>query len=896
MSKRKQELQRALMGKVSLESSQDDELLDQTPEELEEETIEVSDEETPVETETSEDLDNSEVDPEAEEEAPAEEVAEEVAEEEASEEGEDLFSETPEDTDLDAPADDVDSEVTDEAPLDEEVQEEEEESVDDEGEDLFAEDVEEEEAPESAEGEEPEAVEEESSEEPVDEDESDEEESDEEETPVDESGDDLFGGEEVDSEEPVEVEGNDDLAADAPADDIEVPEVETDEAGDNVPPTPEFDDPTTVDEPVEEAAEEQVFEEADDLFGGSESEVESDSTPAENIEDEEAPLAEEPVEGTNPEVDGESDLEVPADDQLAPPEVVEEEPSAPINADDLFGREEEAAPEDQAAEQAEEVAEAIQGEAEAAPVESGEEIEPAAVEGEEPETIVVDNSLDTPNDQGEDLFNEVADTIVEGEEVADQVQAENAAVVEANSGHAADAENELGVPESPASEMPEDGPTDLISAAEEAEEVPTEVATEQELEFEEEVQEGADLDQTQDIVTREVVSTEALTSALEVSLEHHGGLSATGATLLKVASSSGMGRFIPSEGLVLSTESYGGTMSRRDATELSLESLKERGRKIFDTLIEIMRKAIAQGEKILAFIFHEAPRMEVSLKRLLQEAKQLDAGARSGVDNLLKGSRLAALTIDGKLPSPKELIDGVDKAVALYAQVFSQANAANYSKLIDLASRINIVEGDKAPSDEEVNFFGNSISPPTVNAKVKLDANEKLLSQLPVAREEGVVVYGTEIIPGEGRFAVVKNSNNVAGLLVHFLKGEQVELKEDSVKAASAGEVVELCEATLPLVKTVKNFEATYRKRLKVQKAFISSVEREQKAASESSEGRKAAVAAVSQIADAYRIQNALDREASKHALNMIRGVLVYGKQSLQYASASVQDKANAEA
>lgn len=894
MSKRKQELQRALMGNVSLESSQDDELLDQTPEELEEETTEVSDEETPVETETSEDLDNSEVDPEAEEEVPAEEVAEEeapeedVTEEEASEEGEDLFGEAPEDTDLDAPADDVDTEVADEAPLDEEAQEE--ESVDEEGEDLFAEDVEEE-APESVEGEEPEAVEEESPEESVD-----EEEAAEEETPVDESGDDLFGEEGADSEEPVEVEGGDDLAADAPADDIEVPEVETDEAGDNVPPTPEFDDPTTVDESVEETAEEEAFEEADDLFGGSESEVESDSTPAENIEDEEVPLAEEPVEGAEPEVGGESDLEVPADDQLAPSEVVEEESSAPIDADDLFGREEEAAPEDQAAEQVEEVAEVIQGEAEGAPVESGEEIDPAAVEGEEPETIVVDNSLDTPVDQGEDLFNEVADTIVEGEEVADQVQAENAAVVEANSGHAADAENELGAPESPASEMPEDGPTDLISAAEEAEEAPAEVAVEQELEFEEEVQEGADLDQTQDIVTREVVSTEALTSALEVSLEHHGGLSATGAALLKVASSSGMGRFIPSEGLVLSTESYGGTMSRRDATELSLESLKERGRKIFDTLIEIMRKAIAQGEKILAFIFHEAPRMEVSLKRLLQEANQLDSGARGEVDAVLKGSRLSSITIDGKMPAPKELIDGVDKAVALYAQVFSQANAANYSKLIDLASRINIVEGDKAPSDEDVNFFGNAISPPTINAKVKLETNEKLLAVLPVAREEGVQVYGTEIIPGEGRFAIVKNSNNVAGLLVHFIKGEQVELTNGNVKLASAGEVVELCEAALPLVKTIKNFEATYRKRLKVQKAFISSVEREQKAAKESSEGRKAAVAAVSQIADAYRIQNTLDREASKHALNMIRGVLVYGKQSLQHANANSQDKANAEA
>ena len=882
MSKRKQELQRALMGKVSLESSQDDELLEQTPEELEEEIAEVSDEETPVETETPEDLDDSEVDLEAEEEVPAEEVVEEEApEEEVSDEGEDLFNEAPEDADLDAPADDVDSEVTDEAPLDEEVQEE--ESVDDEGEDLFAEDVEEE-APESVEGEESETVEEEPSEEPID-----EEESTEEETPVDESGDDLFGGDEVDSEEPVEVEGNDDLAADTPADDTEVPEVETDEAGDNVPPTPEFDDPTAVDEPAEETAEEQVFEEADDLFGGSESEVESDSTPAENIEDEEAPLAEEPVEG------GESNLEVPEDDQLAPAEEVEESP-APINADDLFGREEEADPEDQAAEQAEEVAEAIQGEAEDAPVESGEEIDPAAVEGEEPETIVVDNSLDTPIDQGEDLFNEVADTIVEGEEVADQVQAENAAVVEANSGHAADAENELGVPESPASEVPEDGPTDLISEAEEAEEVPAEVATEQELEFEEEVQEGADLDQTQDIVTREVVSTEALTSTLEVSLEHHGGLSGTGAALLKVASSSGMGRFIPNDGLVLSTESYGGTMSRRDATELSLESLKERGRKIFDTLIEIMRKAIAQGEKILAFIFHEAPRLEVSLKRLHQEANQLDSGARGSVDAVLKGSRLAALTIDGKVPAPKELIDGVDKAVSLYAQVFSQANAANYSKLIDLASRINIVEGDKAPSDEDVNFFGNAISPPTINAKVKLDTNEKLLAALPVAREEGVQVYGTEVIPGEGRFAVVKNSNNVAGLLVHFIKGEQVEVAVSNVKAASAGEVVELCEATLPLVKTIKNFEATYRKRLKVQKAFISSVEREQKAASEASEGRKAAVAAVSQIADAYRVQNTLDREASKHALNMIRGVLVYGKQSVQYANANAQDKANAEA
>lgn len=890
MSKRKQDLQRALMGQVSLESSQDDELLDQTPEELEEEIAEVSDEETsevteatdeetPVETEIPEDLEDSEVDLEAEEEA----SAEEVVEEEVSDEGEDLFNEAPEDADLDNPVDDVDSEVTDEAPLDEEVQEE--ESVDDEGEDLFAEDV-----PESVEGEEPEAVEEESSEEPIG-----EEESTEEETPVDESGDDLFGGDEVDSEEPVEVEGNDDLSADTPADDIEVPEVETDEAGDNVPPTPEFDDPTTVDEPVEEPVEEQVFEEADDLFGEAEGEVESDSTPAENIEDEEAPLAEEPVEGAEPEVGGEADLEVPADDQLAPAEEAEEVP-APINADDLFGREEEAVPEDQAAEQAEEVAEVIQGEAEEAPVESGEEIDPAAVEGEEPETVVVDNSLDTPIDQGEDLFNEVADTIVEGEEVADQVQAENAAVVEANSGHATDAENELGVPESPASEMPEDGPSDLISAAEEAEEVPAEVATEQELEFEEEVQEGADLDQTQDIVTREVISTEALTSALEVSLEHHGGLSGTGAALLKVASSSGMGRFIPNDGLVLSTESYGGTMSRRDATELSLESLKERGRKIFDTLIEIMRKAIAQGEKILAFIFHEAPRLEVSLKRLRQEANQLDAGTRSGVDAVLKGSRLAAITIDGKVPAPKELIDGVDKAVALYAQVFSQANAANYSKLIDLASRINIVEGDKAPSDEDVNFFGNAISPPTINAKVKLDTNEKLLAVLPVAREEGVQVYGTEIIPGEGRFAIVKNSNNVAGLLVHFIKGEQIEVADSNVKAASAGEVVELCEATLPLVKTIKNFEATYRKRLKVQKAFISSVEREQKATSESSEGRKAAVAAVSQIADAYRIQNSLDREASKHALSMIRGVLVYGKQSLQYASVNAQDKANAEA
>lgn len=883
MSKRKQELQRALMGQVSLESSQDDELLDQTPEELEEETTETSSEEKPVEVETPEDLDDPEVDPEADE-VPAEEPVEgeePVVEDESSL---DATDEVPADADLETPAEEDDeSEIAEEPLLDDEVPEEAE--VDDEGEDLFADEPE---VPEADEAGEPEVGDDEVPELEVP---TEGEQPEEDDLPVDESGDDLFEEEsEPASEEPVDVEGNDDLAAGAVGSDVEVPEVETDEAGDNVPPTPEFDDPTATDEPATEEPGEQVADEADDLFGETEGEVEADSTPAENIDGDEAPLAEEPVEGTEPVVEDEGDLEAPADDQLAPAEEV------PVDADDLFGREDEPVAEDQVAEQVEEVAAVVQGEAEGAPVESGEEIEPAAVEGEEPETIVVDNSLETPIDQGEDLFNEVADTIVEGEEVADQVQAENAAVVEANSGHAADVENELGEPESPASEMPEDGPTDLISAAEEAEEVPAEVATEQELEFEEEVQEGTDLDQTQDIVTREVISTESLISALEVSLEHHGGLTATGAALLKVASSSGMGRFISNEGLALSTESYGGTMSRRDATELSLESLKERGRKMFDALIEIMRKAIAQGEKILAFIFHEAPQLEVGLKRLLQDAKQLDAGTRSGVDNLLKGSRLAALTIDGKLPSPKELIDGIDKSVSLYAQVFSQANAANYSKLIDLASRVNIVEGDKAPSDEEVNFFGNAISPPTVNAKVKLDANEKLLSQLPVAREEGVVVYGTEILPGEGRFAVVKNSNNVAGLLVHFLKGEQVELKVDSVKAASAGEVVELCEATLPLVKTIKNFEATYRKRLKVQKAFISSVEREQKAAEGSTDGRKSAVAAVSQIADAYRIQNALDREASKHALSMIRGVLAYGKQSIQYASASVQDKAKAEA
>lgn len=913
MQTRIQQLRNSLLktGNVSMEDAEDDKSLN-LPEDLENQ--DPQDEDLPPAEKTPE------VDPneEGQSEEPAPEENTDVEETDApAPEGDDLSDDQPEDAPM---VDPTDPATADEVGA----------SVDDEGGDLFGSEAPEESAAEEASGEPgiddptatdgiPPAVEgdeaqteEGASEEPTDAPEVDPElDSPDAETETgidqgesqddpteqtteepDETADDLFDSETTDvvSEEPApeteegkevatdtgaegDLPESDPLEAQEPSSEEEVPAEETETTAPTDDPTdeqpvPKFDDPS--------AAEEQSQEPTSEENPGAGSDVaEAEETFGENIPDAEGNtdgVEEQPTPG---DVEGDT---VSGDDLFAPAEEAPV-PESEETGDDLFGREEEPSAVDQGAEQTAEVAESMVGEGDQEGTEQGDPIDPAAVE-ETPEPVDAENP--TEEIGGDDLFNDVSDAVIEGQEVADEVESVNAEVVDQSATPATDAENELGNPNNPNSdEQPEDSPSTELEKSADAE-----YTTDQVLDQEDDIQESKDYDETQAIVTSEVVSTEALAQAVEASLKT-GGLSKVSSRLLAVAANSGMGRFISNEGLVLSTESYGGTMSRKLATEASLESLKERGSKLLASLMEIMRKAIAAAEKVLAFVFHEAPRLEVQLKRLYQQIKQLNSDGTSGRPILAKGA-MYNLIIDKRMPSPAELPGLIDRMVSCYSQVMSQTNAANYAKLIDLSTRIIDVNPETEPSDIDISYFAKHTTP-SITANVTLDSTDELLDLIPAARNPGAVIKATELMPGDARFVRVSQSGVVDDILIQFIRFPTLPSSAE-IFSASPKEAADLCDATLPLIGIIKRFESVYRKRLKVQKAYITTIDKELKA-SEGNPERNLAVQVVSTMADAYRAQNKIDRDSATHALGVIRGVLAYVARSI-----APEDKPQAKA
>lgn len=168
------------------------------------------------------------------------------------------------------------------------------------------------------------------------------------------------------------------------------------------------------------------------------------------------------------------------------------------------------------------------------------------------------------------------------------------------------------------------------------------------------VDELLDIEPAADNVTAELTEVEDIQESMEhfrmlmVDAQKRGGLRPEEGALVKVALEH-FNKRLGVDASILSMEDYGGTMSRREATDVSLESLggalKEAGKKAWDLIMELLKKL---GEQITSIKNRVAKVMPV-LSGAKARAQKAEKEATAAEFKVTVPTVIAAAPIDNNL-------------------------------------------------------------------------------------------------------------------------------------------------------------------------------------------------------------------------------------------------------
>ncbi|WP_144106602.1 hypothetical protein [Paraburkholderia sp. BCC1886] len=236
---------------------------------------------------------------------------------------------------------------------------------------------------------------------------------------------------------------------------------------------------------------------------------------------------------------------------------------------------------------------------------------------------------------------------------------------------------------------------DLLPEAVETGEV-ADLANSQEEGLTEIAEDEAGLEQHDALIDEAVDTAEALESLrenLKASLES-GGLDKMGAAILRDSLAfhyKRMGMNVPRVAPAL--ESFGSIGRREDATKIALEEVGEQAKKIWDSIVAAIQKAIDWIKQFVVKLFDSNKQMVARAQELKERANKMEAGAQAAEKTIKNAGIAGQVQVAGK-------VDGVAAAGELHkvaADVigkysgWAQALSGPMSNLGDPAALFNAV-------------------------------------------------------------------------------------------------------------------------------------------------------------------------------------------------------------
>lgn len=193
---------------------------------------------------------------------------------------------------------------------------------------------------------------------------------------------------------------------------------------------------------------------------------------------------------------------------------------------------------------------------------------------------------------------------------------------------------------------------------------------------------------------------ESLAFTLESAIKDKGGIDPTAAAIADQYTQSLYGRVGMSRSSMPALESFGGTSTRQRSTELALEDIGEAAKKIWDKIVESIKKAIAWVKERFVKIFGAAEKLQKRAKALQEKASSTTGTAQE--KNFESERTVKALHIGGAVGN---VTAGANTLAQLGNNIFGGVTAWNGKTgediidLLDNPANANSFQYTKLPSN-----------------------------------------------------------------------------------------------------------------------------------------------------------------------------------------------------
>lgn len=393
-----------------------------------------------------------------------------------------------------------------------------------------------------------------------------------------------------------------------------------------------------------------------------------------------------------------------------------------------------------------------------------------------------------------------------------------------------------------------------------------------------EVTEMAADNEADEAATDEAVEVAEALEAIADSLGHaaaHGGVDKHSAFAVNTA----VQHLYQRVGIVAASpamESFGGTSSRIQATQVAMEDIREQVKKIWDAIVAFLNKAIAAAVAFYNSVFDASTKMAERAKVLVAKAEAIKGEAK---ENTFENETLAAkLHIGGQIK-----VDGIESVVEVATNVFGKA--AHYANEL----------GDEIAADLSDSDIGK-----VFNEKFSIEPHGTDMSKEVTdpsgegyaTPAEGLALFRGEELPGGQAVFFMTPKGEVKGqAAVDLVGGIGAKVMPFNTKAGapkaeiatlSAADAVKMAKAVQELAAKVLEYKAMATKLDEVKKKIAAASAALGKKTPETDEEK-------SGLKNAQKVASSVARWIDSPAKDFARYSLITGKAHLDYVELSLK-------
>ena len=298
-------------------------------------------------------------------------------------------------------------------------------------------------------------------------------------------------------------------------------------------------------------------------------------------------------------------------------------------------------------------------------------------------------------------------------------------------------------------------------------------------------------------------SLEGICTAIETSMESdEAGLTQSAAKGYSLAVQAVLGDALPNP--VASMESFGGDTERRQATELSLESIQDTIKKIWEAIKRTVQKVISAVSDFFSKLFGGVEKAKKKAQELKGKVKDLKNA--SPKEDKFKAGGLSRVAIGGEV-NKKVLMDGAAELMAL--SEFSSDAASTYGDYLQAVT----------------DFFRAKKDQLDLVTKAVVELNDDF-------RKKDILEKETEL-PG-GKIIMAKGDEKkedklpslISPELADHPKAKSYKADKDGIEALNAGEIESLLDIVISNLEVVEKSKKVKEDVVKSQKDALAEADK----------------------------------------------------------------------